>query len=139
MTRKGHSTTRSEAFRSTREQHLKEAAEDYTELIADLSETVGEARTCRIAEELGISHVTALRTMRRLEDEGYLKTAPHRPVVLTPKGRKVAQAAKEKHELLLEFFLHLGVPRKYAELDVEGVEHHISDITLSKIREFLGK
>jgi len=128
---------RSKAFQATRQHHSLEAAEDYTELISDLEEHAGEARTCAIADHLGISHVTALRTIRRLEGEGYVETAPHRPVVLTTKGKRLAKFCKERHELLLRFFIGLGVPKKVAEVDVEGVEHHISPMTLKYIKIFI--
>ena len=91
---KEQSGARSASFKATRKHHDSEAAEDYTELVADLIEKDGEARTCRIAEHLGISHVTALRTIRRLQGEGYLETSPHRPVTLTAKGKKTAEYCK---------------------------------------------
>ncbi|MCB0360766.1 MAG: HTH domain-containing protein, partial [Bdellovibrionales bacterium] len=86
MSRPTSKATRARPFRETRRHHSTEAAEDYSELIADLIEEQGEARTCTIAQELGVSHVTALRTIRRLQDEGYMVTAPHKPVELTAKG-----------------------------------------------------
>ena len=124
-------------FQATRRQHNTEAAEDYTELIADLIESHGEARTCTIANELGISHVTALRTLKRLQSEGYIQTAPHKPVTLTAQGKKMAKYSKERHEILLDFFSMIGVPKQAAEHDVEGVEHHISPATLSAIKKFM--
>ena len=120
---------RASHFRATRKHHSLEAAEDYTELVYDLIQTHGEARTCMIAEHLGVSHVTALRTIRRLQGEGYLETSQHRPVTLTRKGRDLARFSKQRHEVLLEFFAALGVPREQAEIDVEGAEHHISETT----------
>jgi DtxR family manganese transport transcriptional regulator len=129
---------RAAQFRASRKQHVSEAAEDYTELVADLIEEDGEARTCEIAEHLGISHVTALRTIRRLQGEGYLETAPHRPVRLTAKGRKLANYCKQRHKLLVDFFIRIGVPESVAEMDVEGAEHHISPQTLRAITKFLG-
>lgn len=128
---------RSLSFEATRKHHNTEAAEDYTELIADLIEKNGEARTCEIAKHLGISHVTALRTMRRLQSEGYLETSRQQPVLLTAKGRRIAQYSKERHKLLIDFFVSVGVPKDVAEIDVEGVEHHISPVALDAIREFL--
>ncbi|MEZ4754165.1 MAG: iron dependent repressor, metal binding and dimerization domain protein [Bdellovibrionota bacterium] len=131
------SQKRSKAFDAARKQHSIEAAEDYTELIADLIAEYGEARIGVIAEHLGISHVTALRTVKRLQAEGYLITSPHKPVVLTPKGKRTASFAKSRHELLVEFFVKVGVPKQLAEIDVEGVEHHISKETLIYIQKFL--
>lgn len=124
-------------FEAARQSHSLEAAEDYTELVYDLIDEQGEARTGDIAEHLGISHVTALRTIQRLQEQGYLRTEKRRPVELTAKGRRLARAAKARHELLVKFFVHIGVPTTVAETDVEGMEHHVSDITLSKIKLFL--
>lgn len=129
--------SRASHFERKREQHNQEAAEDYTELVYDLEERYGEARTGTIADHLGISHVTALRTIKRLQDLGYLKTARQKPVELTPKGRRLAMASKARHEMLVEFFMSLGVPKAVAEHDVEGAEHHFSSITLQRIQEAL--
>jgi DtxR family manganese transport transcriptional regulator len=130
---------RARPFRATRKQHVNEAAEDYTELVADLIEKNGEARTGTIAEHLGISHVTALRTIRRLQSEGFLQTSPHQPVDLTKKGEALAAHCKRRHILLLEFFIRIGVPEEVAEIDVEGLEHHISETSLAAIERFLGE
>jgi DtxR family manganese transport transcriptional regulator len=128
---------RKAAFIAARKQRTSEAAEDYTELVADLIAEQGQARTCTIAEELGVSHVTALRTIRRLTSEGFLATLPHKPVHLTPKGKRLAVFAKERHELLIEFFKIIGVSQKQAELDVEGLEHHVSPGSIKAIRAFM--
>ncbi len=128
---------RSFPFQATRKHHGTEAAEDYTELIADLIGKNGEARTCTIAHQLGISHVTALRTLRSLTTQGYVETSPHMPVELTQKGREVAKFAKRRHELLLAFFTHIGVSQKQAEIDVEGAEHHISSESLRCLERLL--
>ena len=128
---------RARPFKATRDHHNLEAAEDYTELVLDLTEEKGSARTGDIAECLGISHVTALRTIRRLQEEGYLNTTPRKPVRLTPKGKRLALSARKRHQLLVNFFMAIGVPRKVAEVDVEGAEHHISQTTLNKISSFL--
>ena len=124
-------------FDETRRQHSLESAEDYTELIADLIESEGEARVGVIAEHLGISHVTALRTISRLQQLGYVETQPRKPVTLTRKGQNLAKFCKHRHSLLLDFFIEIGVEKKQAELDVEGAEHHISKQTLKKIEELL--
>jgi len=132
-------TPRASAFEATRASHHLEAAEDYTELVADLIDSNGEARIKDISKHLGISHVTALRTISRLQKDGYLETAPRAPVKLTAKGAKLAKYCKNRHQVLLDFFIALGVPRKIAEHDVEGVEHHISKTTLEKIQKHLNK
>lgn len=130
---------RAASFCAVRKHHRTEAAEDYTELVSDLISEKGEARVVDIAKRLGITHVTALRTIQRLQADGYLKTAHHKPIKLTPKGARLARFAKARHELLVEFFSSLGVPKHIAEIDAEGAEHHISAATLSCIKRFLQK
>jgi len=132
-------TARSRPFIATRKHHHLEIAEDYTELIAALIEEKGEARTCEIAKNLGVSHVTAIKTLKRLQNEGYIETSPRKPVALTSKGKRLASKSKKRHETLLAFLLALGVPRKVAEVDVEGMEHHISSHTLKAIESFLNR
>ena len=124
-------------FKVTRIQHASETAEDYTELISDLICNDGEARVGQIAKNLGITHVTASKTVRRLEKEGYVKATIHKPILLTPKGKRLAKKSKEKHLILLKLFDFIGIPKKISEIDVEGIEHHISNNTLKYIKMFL--
>lgn len=130
---------RAARFRAARKQDLLGTAQDYTELIADLIQQSGEARTGEIARHLGISHVTALRTLRRLAVEGFVITSRHSPIMLTTKGRRTAALSKARHQLLLDFLVALGVPKAAAERDVEGLEHHISPATLRAIKRYLGR
>ncbi len=124
-------------FKQTRKHHSLEAAEDYTELVYDLIEKNGEARTGQIAEALGISHVTALRTVQRLQKQGYLKTAYKQPIQLTASGRRLAVQAKRRHQLLVDFLVAIGVAKATAEIDAEGAEHHFSEETFNKMAKFL--
>lgn len=128
---------RAKPFNITRSQHLKETAEDYTELIADLITEKGEAKTCDIARCMNISHVTALRAIKRLQRDGYVETTPHKPVRLTPKGERLASFSKRRHAIVLEFLIKLGVSKDIAVIDTEGIEHHISPETLKIFENFL--
>ena len=128
---------RAKAFVLTRQRRSIEAAEDYTKLIADLIDSCGEARICNLADHLGVSHVTALRTVRRLQNEGYLLTERQKPVVLTGKGKKLAREAKNKHLLLTQFLSKLGVPEQVAKNDAEGIEHYISPQTITAIKRYV--
>ncbi len=131
--------SRSAPFQATRSHHSQESAEDYTELIADLITEKGEARTCDIAKHLGISHVTALRTLQRLTHQGYVKAGGRQPISLTKKGAETASLSKRRHDILIRFFTALGVPRHISEIDVEGMEHHVSSVTLEAINRHLKK
>lgn len=112
-------------------------AEDYVEIIADLLERDGEARPTDIARRLGVSHATAIKTVGRLKRDGLVRAKPYRGVFLTAAGETLARRVKARHETVLAFLLAIGVPRDAAEADAEGIEHYVSDATLSAFERYL--
>lgn len=124
-------------FQRTREDHSRENAEDYVELIDALISENGEARAVDLAERLGVSHVTVSKTVQRLQREGLVTTQPYRSIFLTDEGRLMAEASRERHRLVLAFLESLGVSSDTAEIDAEGIEHHVSDETLDAMRNFV--
>jgi DtxR family manganese transport transcriptional regulator len=124
-------------FQRTRDDHSRENAEDYVELIHSLIEETGEARAVDLADRLGISHVTVSKTVRRLQREGFVTAQPYRSIFLTEKGKQMAQSSRERHELVLKFLEAIGVPSEIAETDAEGIEHHVSKATLAAMGSFL--
>jgi len=126
-----------EHHRVLRAQHETEAAQDYCEAIAEFLDAGLEARVGRIAERFGLSHVTVSRVVRRLASEGFVVAAPRRPLGLTPRGQALAAEARRRHELVLEFLVALGVDRRTAEIDAEGIEHHVSAATLRAMAGYL--
>ena len=133
LNKKSKNSGRAESFIKTRSNRLFELAEDYTEMVADLIEAQAQARVCDIAREMGISHVSVLKAVRRLIREGYLMKDLSKAIDLTPKGREMAIYSKKKHQILSEFLLKLGVPESIVAVDVEGIEHYISPDTLEAI------
>lgn len=127
------------SFIQTRRHHLLETAEDYVELVADLIQSEGEARTCDLAVRLGVSHVTVVRTIQRLHQKGYLHAIPHKPITLTEKGKQLAAFSKSRHDFLFEYLISIGVPEEIAAIDAEGMEHHVSRETLEAFRNQLHK
>jgi len=125
--------TRPERFHSTRKAHRDETAEDYVEAIAQLIEERGVARVGALAEVMGVSHVTVSRTIKRLAGEGLVHTEPRRPVALTDAGRAMARESLERHRIVLRFLLAIGVPEQQAQIDAEGIEHHVSAKTLAAL------
>jgi DtxR family transcriptional regulator, manganese transport regulator len=112
-------------------------SEDYVELIDDLLASAGEARPTDIARRLGVSHVTAVKTIARLKREGLATGRPYRGVFLTEHGHKLAARARARHRLVVNVLMALGVPAEAAEADAEGIEHHVSDMTLRAFAQFL--
>ena len=125
--------------RRTRQEHAQERAQDYVEAIAELITCHGEARATDLARSLGVTHVTVIRTVDRLQREGLVKTAPYRSIFLTDAGRKLAARAKARHETVIAFLEALGIRPSVARADAEGIEHHVSAETLHAFEQFLAK
>ena len=119
-----------------RSDHAAENAEDYVELIADLQVEVGAAHKSDIARRLGVSHVTVHKTINRLKSLGLVQAESYRAVALTDEGAAMARESRARHELVLKFLRALGVPKEPAELDAEGIEHHVSPETLKVMEKF---
>lgn len=126
-------------YQRTRQDHSREKAEDYVELIDSLIRESGEARAVDLADVLGISHVTVSKTVQRLQREGYVKSQPYRSIFLTDKGAELALASRQRHALVRDFLLALGVEQEIAEADAEGIEHHVSSQTLAAMKKFLAE
>lgn len=130
-------TLQAEGFRRVRDAHQTEVAEDYVELIAALIEETGEARVVDLAQRLGVSSATVNNTIQRLQRDGLVTSKPYRSIFLTEQGQEMAVASRERHELVRDFLISLGVAPDVADADAEGVEHHVSDATLQAFRRHL--
>ena len=119
------------SMKQTRQEHASELAEDYVEAIADLGVSLGEARVVDLSRRLGVTHVTVNRTVARLQQAGFVTAHPYRAIFLTEKGRRLAAHCKRRHEIVVAFLRSIGVSEKVAEMDAEGIEHHVSPETLS--------
>lgn len=127
----------SERFARTREDHATETAEDYVELIDQLQREQGEARLVDIAQRLGVTHVTANRTIARLQKEGLVTARKYRAIFLTDAGKALARKSELRHLIVVRFLCAVGVPEPQAHLDAEGIEHHTSSATLDAMERFL--
>jgi DtxR family manganese transport transcriptional regulator len=123
-----------EVFRRSRRDRALEIAQDYVEAIADLTASQGEARVTDLARRMGVTHVTVNHTISRLQAAGYVNMEPYQAIFLTGTGEKLARECKQRHETVVAFLRSLGIPEKIAELDAEGIEHHVSPQTLAAFR-----
>ncbi|MEM9560551.1 MAG: manganese-binding transcriptional regulator MntR [Planctomycetota bacterium] len=123
------------AHARTRRDHASETAEDYVEAIAEVIDGRGACRVTDLADRFGVSHVTVVRTVQRLSDEGLVETEPYRPVGLTARGRRLARHCRDRHDVVYRFLLSLGIDEQTAGVDAEGIEHHVSPATLERFRE----
>lgn len=129
--------TQARRFGKTRSAQSTALFEDYVELIADLLAGTGEARPTDIARRLGVSHATAIKTISRLKRAGLATSRPYRGVFLTEKGHALAERVRTRHRLVVDLLRAVGVPAESAEADAEGMEHHVSDVTLKAFAQFL--
>ena len=109
-----------------RKDHSTETAEDYVEAVAELIARNSQCRLVDLAEYFGVSHVTANRIVARLAKEGLLKTEPYKPIELTATGRRLAKSCQQRHEIVRSFLIALGLDSATADIDSEGIEHHVS-------------
>ncbi len=122
--------------RKTRADHASEVAEDYVEAIADIAQTKGVCRAVDLATRFGVTGVTVNRTIARLVRDGLATTEPYAPIRLTTTGQRLATRSRQRHEIVLQFLVALGVSRSTAEIDAEGIEHHVSPETLKCFKSF---
>ncbi|MDE3078400.1 MAG: manganese-binding transcriptional regulator MntR [Paracoccaceae bacterium] len=113
--------------------------EDYTELIDDLMRAEGEARITDIARQMGVTHPTAAKAVARLKREGLAVSRPYRGVFLTDAGTEMAERVRLRHRVVVDLLVAVGVPADAAEIDAEGIEHHVSQATLEAFEAFLDR
>lgn len=125
------------SFEALREAHQREMFEDYVELIADLIDNNGEARVTDLAERLAVTPATVNSALQRLVREGLVRKLPYRSIFLTDEGRKLAVNSKIRHQLVVSFLTVIGVSQDVAEIDAEGIEHHISAETMAAFQRII--
>lgn len=124
-----------EGFRRA-EAHRRELIDDYVELISDLIREVGEARQVDMAARLGVSQPTVAKMLKRLASVGLIEQIPWRGIFLTAEGEKLARESRERHQIVENFLLAIGVSPEIARRDAEGMEHHVSEETLAMFLKF---
>lgn len=124
-------------FARAREAQARAVLEDYVEMIGDLIAAHGEARVADIAERMGVAHPTATKAVSRLKREGLATSRPYRGVFLTEAGAQLADTVRARHRTVVDLLIAVGVPRETAEIDAEGIEHHVSQQTLDAFEGYL--
>ena len=118
--------------------HLQESGEMYLETIFVLSERSKNVRSIDVCEEMGFSKPSVSRAMSILRNAGYVTMDDQGFLHLTESGYEVASKTYERHKVLTQCFVALGVPKEIAEEDACKIEHDISDETFSAIKRHMG-
>lgn len=107
--------------------------EDYLERIYKLIDEKGYARVSDIAEGLEVHPSSVTKMIQKLDKDEYLIYEKYRGLVLTNKGKKVGKRLVDRHQLLEEFLGLIGVKEEFIYNDVEGIEHHLSWDSITRI------
>lgn len=113
--------------------HLQESGEMYLETIYVLSKN-GVVRSLDVAEYMGFSKPSVSRAVGLLKQGGYLIMDRDGSLTLTADGLDVAKKIYERHTLLSDFLIRLGVDEKTAAEDACKIEHDISDESFAAIK-----
>ena len=117
--------------------HLQESGEMYLETILVLSQQKRVVRSVDVAEHMGFSKPSVSRAMGLLRSGGYIETDKDGFLTLTDSGRKRAEKIYERHTVLTEMLIGLGVPPEIAAVDACKIEHDLSDETFAAIKEHI--
>lgn len=107
--------------------------EDYLERIYKLIDEKGYARVSDIAEGLEVHPSSVTKMIQKLDKDEYLIYEKYRGLVLTSKGKKMGKRLMARHQLLEEFLGMIGVQEEHIYKDVEGIEHHLSWDSITRI------
>ena len=116
---------------------LTQSLEDYLEVIHVLLQTNKIARIRDIAAALTVKMPSVARAVAELKKQGLVSQEPYSGVELTEEGKRVAVVILNRHLLLRQFLIHLGVSDDNANTDACNMEHILSAETLAKIEEFM--
>ena len=118
---------------------LNRSGEDYLKTILILEEQNGSVRSVDIAERLHFSKPSVSKAIRLLQEGGYLEMDPEKRLHLTALGKLTAESVYEKHAVLVEALLAIGVTSETAEKDACEIEHAISEEAFLRVKTFLSR
>ncbi len=114
---------------------IHESAEDYLEAILILKERLGMVRSIDVVNEKHFKKPSVSVAMKKLRENGYITMDKDGFISLLPSGEEIARRIYERHKLLTQFFIRLGVTPEVAAADACKIEHDLSDETFQKIKE----
>ena len=115
---------------------VRESGEMYLEAILVLAKKSGYVRSIDVSEYLGYSKPSVSRAMGILREGGYILMEKDGAITLTDSGKKLAETIYERHTVLSELLIRLGVDEKTATDDACRIEHVISDESFQAIQQY---
>ena len=115
--------------------HLQESGEMYLETVYILSNKSESIRSIDICEYMGYSKPSVSRAVGLLKSGGYVTVDEKGYITLTSEGKSVAEKMFERHTMLTDFLVRLGVDKDIASEDACKIEHHISEESFEAIKK----
>ncbi|HHW21721.1 MAG TPA: metal-dependent transcriptional regulator [Clostridiaceae bacterium] len=112
---------------------VNESIENYLEMILILQNKKGYVRSIDIATALGVTKPSVSHAMKLLRENQYIVMNPDGSIVLTESGSEIAERMYERHRILAQFLMSLGVDEETAFNDACKIEHDISDESFEAI------
>ena len=113
---------------------IYESAEDYLEMILVIKRKKGTVRSIDIAREMNFSKPSVSIAMKKLLQDGLITFNPGREIDLTPAGREIAERIYERHIIISEILMKLGVEETTAVKEACRIEHVISQDSFEKLK-----
>lgn len=112
-----------------------ESQEDYLETILLLQKRLGQVRSIDIANEMNFTKPSVSIAMKNLREKAYITMSDNGYITLTESGRKRAESVLERHTILSDWLISLGVSRETALDDACRVEHDLSEESFEAIKK----
>lgn len=117
----------------------QESIEDYLETILVLTNRLGIVRSIDIVNDMGFTKPSVSVAMKNLREKSFITMDSNGYITLTDEGQKIAECVYERHTLLTEALIAIGVPEEIAKEDACRIEHDISPETFEKIKNHVEK
>ena len=117
----------------------EESLEDYLETILSLQNKLGQVRSIDIVHELGYSKPSVSVAMKNLREREYITMTSDGYISLTESGKLRAENVLERHKILSNWLIRIGVSKKTAMEDACKIEHDLSEETFQAIKKFLAE
>ncbi len=116
---------------------IQESGEMYLETILILSRTKDNVHAIDVGKYMGYSKPSVSRAMGILKEGGFIEVADSGEITLTPAGKERAEAVYERHNVISELLMKIGVSKETAIEDACKAEHYISDETFDALKKYL--
>ena len=115
---------------------IRESAEDYLEAILYLSKTHEHVRSIDVVHHLGFSKPSVRVYLKNLRINGYINTDTNGHITLTDEGMSIATKIYERHQVLTDILVKLGVTKEVALEDACRLEHALSDESFDALKKY---